>query len=65
MSPGHHFSDTQFTAAQSHGRLNLRSVREYLYNQISFWSWELKLSRQYNEIMKQRQSQPMQGDNNA
>lgn len=60
MSLAHHFAD-----AATQNSMSLRSVREFISQQITFWCWDRKLSRQYQYIMKQRQSSSVHGENDA
>jgi len=41
-------------SATSQTQMGLRSIKDTISNQISFWLWNRKLSKQYNEIMKHK-----------
>lgn len=52
-------------SAISQPHMGLRTIKETISNQISFWLWERKLSRQYNEIMKNRKTQALHEASNV
>ncbi len=39
-------------SAVSRPQFGLRAIKEQIRSQISFWLWDRKLSKQYNDIMK-------------
>ena len=45
-------------SSTSQTQMGLRSIKDAISNQISFWLWNRKLSKQYNDIMKHKKNQP-------
>ncbi|MCW8932327.1 MAG: hypothetical protein OQL19_19095 [Gammaproteobacteria bacterium] len=43
-------------SAISQHHAGFRAIKESISNLISFWRWERKLSKQYNDIMKHRKA---------